>query len=121
MIKKLLFAAALFAPAPAMAETDYSATIKAAKTTEYIYLGLSAADLVQTLSFDSDTVETHPFYRKNPRPARIIAAKLAGGAIHYTAFRLALKENPRFALRMAQVSVVVQGGIVGMNLRLALK
>lgn len=131
-MKKLMIAAALAASAiasPAMAQEreDYriaqddglERTRKAAHHWELAYLGMSAVDLIQTMNFDDGEIETNPFFRKHPRKGRIIAAKVAAGAIHYTAFRFALKENPRFALRMAQVSFGIQGGIVAMNAKLA--
>ena len=108
------------APAAAQSQGDaarYLRTVEAAEKTERVYLALSAVDLIQTLNFPDGVVESNPLFSKHPRPARIIAAKVAAGAIHYTAFRLALREHPRFALRMAQVSVGIQGGIVGMNMR----
>jgi hypothetical protein len=88
---------------------------------EYGYLALSAIDLAQTLNFGDDAIETNPLFSKHPKPARIVAAKLAASAIHYTAFRVALSKDRCFARNMAIVSVGVQGGIVGLNLRYTFK
>lgn len=117
MLKTMLMASALCVSTPALAET----TADAAKKWEYVYLGLSAVDLAQTVDCLNRhaCVEDNPLFGRHPKAGRLIAAKVLGGAIHYTAFRIALKENPRFALRMAQVSVGVQGGIVLMNAKFA--
>lgn len=113
--------------APALAQSTDDAERyrieRVAQRTELVYLGLSAADLALTLNcLDKRTcVEDNPIYGQHPKAGRLIAVKLIGGAIHYTMFRIALHENPRFALRMAQVSVGVQGGITALNVRFAFK
>lgn len=106
-------------PAAEAAPDPYASTIRAAKRAEAGYLVLKAVDFAQTahcLNRDTCT-EANPLFSKHPSTGKLLAATVASGAIQYVAFRIALKENPRFALRLAQVSLGVQGITVALNFR----
>lgn len=81
------------------------------------YFALSAVDAGQTIScLHAHTChEVNPIFGKHPSPARIILTKLAGGAIHYWLFKGMNKKNPWEARLAAQLSVGLQGFIVGIN------
>lgn len=85
---------------------------------EAAYLVLSAADLVITarcLEHD-ECIELNPVWGKKPSTEKLVIGKLIGGAIHFAAIDYISRRNPKMALRIAQISVAVQGGVVGFNL-----
>ena len=117
-MKKLLIAAALLGvSSPAMAET----TSEAAMKWEYAYLGLSAIDAVQTVVClnSGRCEEANPLFGKNPSTAKVVIAKVAGSALQFAIFNEVRKRDPKMALRVAQVSVAVQGTAVVLNARFA--
>ena len=58
-------------------------------------------------------------FGKNPKPGTLIAAKTGVSLLHLAAFAILQKQAPKYALRMAQVSAVMQGGVVALNARFA--
>lgn len=113
----VLAAAAALIATPAMAEpTD---TQKATMRYETAFLGLVAIDALQTqacLSRDN-CHEANPLFGKHPSRAKMLGVSVLGGALHYTLVREINKTNPKFALRLAQFSVAVEGTNVALNMR----
>jgi hypothetical protein len=122
MRKIVLFFACLFAlsATPALAETP---TEKAAIQWEIGYQVLNALDTAQTLEcmHRNACVEANPLFGRHPDDTRLILGKLAIGALHLGIFKFAYDRDPKAALRMAQFSVVVQGGVVLANARITFK
>lgn len=128
MTRYLIAAALLASASPALAgplERDYriERAQQAARNWEHAYLALSAIDAAETIyALDHDLAEeANPLLGKHPSTAKIIAVKVAVGAAHYALFTYANDRNPKSALRFAQVSAIMQGGVVGLNLRVVFK
>jgi hypothetical protein len=87
------------------------------------FLALSAIDAAQTISCLSrnECVEMNPILGKHPSAAKVILLKAGLGALHLVAFKSELKKNPTSALRLAQISCILQGSVVGMNARMSFK
>jgi hypothetical protein len=85
---------------------------------EAAFLVLSAADLAITVRCleRNECEEMNPVFGKHPKTSTLVLGKLVGGAIHFTAIDYISRRDPKLALRLAQISVVVQGGVVGFNL-----
>jgi hypothetical protein len=96
---------------------QWRATRRDAMRWELGYFALSAVDAGQTIScLHAHTChEVNPIYGRHPSTARIILTKLAGGAVHYWLFKGMNKKNPWEARLAAQLSVGLQGFIVGIN------
>jgi hypothetical protein len=94
-------------------------TRSAAYKWEAGYLALSAIDAVQTIScLDRNRcTEGNFIWGSHPSTAKIVAAKIGLGLIHFGLFKLIVDHDPHSGLRVAQVSAVVQGGVVLLNLR----
>jgi hypothetical protein len=111
----------LAAPSPASAESASNAadTRSAALKWELGYLALSAVDAGQTIHcLDRDICEEgNPIFGKHPSAKKLILAKVGLGALHFVAFKALNDRNPRAALRLAQVSCAVQGGVAMLNAR----
>jgi hypothetical protein len=101
---------------------QWRATRRDAMRWEMGYFALSAVDAAQTIDcLHAHTChEVNPIYGRHPSTARIILTKLAGGAVHYWLFKGMNKKNPWEARLAAQLSVGLQGFIVGINLTGAL-
>lgn len=115
MTKYLLASVAAISFASPAAAATYDDAMK----WEYTYLALSAVDTVQTVRCfkrDASCVELNPFWPGKPSVERIIAGKIVGGIIHYAAVDYIARRNPKMALRIAQISVGVQGAGVMFNL-----
>jgi hypothetical protein len=97
---------------------EAEATRKAVMRYEIAYLALSAADLVITVRCleRNECEEMNPVWGKHPSTQKLVIGKIAGGVIHFAAIRYIADRNPKLALRLAQISVAVQGGVVGFNL-----
>jgi hypothetical protein len=95
-------------------------TRRAALRWEASYLVLSAIDAAQTIDCLDRNVcsEANPIFGKHPRAETLIAVKAGLGLVHFFAFKRALDKSPKSALRLAQVSCVVQGTVVGLNARM---
>jgi hypothetical protein len=112
----------VFVATPAFADVpwDFQKTRSAAVKWEVGYLTLSAIDAAQTIDClhrDACT-EGNPIFGKHPSAAKLIGAKVGLGLLHFAAFNRLNKRNPRSALRIAQISCVLQGTVVGLNARL---
>jgi hypothetical protein len=85
---------------------------------EAAFLVLSAADLAITVRCleRNECTEMNPVFGKHPKTSTLVLGKIVGGAIHYAAIDYIARRDPKLALRLAQISVVVQGGVVGFNL-----
>jgi hypothetical protein len=88
---------------------------------EMLYLAASAADLAVTINCleAGKCVEQNPLFGKRPKSSTLLLGKVIGGAVHYGVFRYTLARSPRTALRFAQISAGVQGGVVMLNMRVA--
>jgi hypothetical protein len=93
----------------------------AAMKWETTFLALSAVDAAQTIHCLKRDLceEANPIFGKHPSPGTIVASKLAGGLLHYALIKELNKRDPRMALRTAQISAALQGGVVAMNARIA--
>jgi hypothetical protein len=111
--------AALCVSSPVMAES----TRDTANKWEAAYLTLSAIDTAQTVSCLNRGLcdEANPLFGKHPTTFKLIAAKVAMGAVHFAVFRYINGHNPKAALRMAQISAGLQGGVVLLNARFTFK
>jgi hypothetical protein len=85
---------------------------------EAAFLVLSAADLAITVRCleRNECEELNPIFGKHPKTSTLVGAKVGAGIVHYLAIDFIARRDPKLALRLAQVSVVVQGGVVGFNL-----
>lgn len=117
MMKRLIIAAALCCAST----TPALAAIKAdAMKWEAGYQVLSAIDTAQTvycLHHDPDCEESNPLFGKHPKAWKLVAAKVVFGGLHFVLVDRLANPNPKAALRVAQISVVLQGTIVGLNAR----
>lgn len=112
----VLAAAAAFAiPTPALAESTRAAALK----WEFAYQTLNVVDAAQTIDcLNRNTCdEANPLWGKHPKAGTIIAAKLVMGAVHFALFDRMRDRNPKAALRLAQISTGLQGGVVLLNAR----
>jgi hypothetical protein len=111
--------------APARADPSYriEETRSAALKWEVGYLALSALDAAETIHcLDRGTCkEGNPIFGKHPSTEKLILAKVGFGLLHFVAFDHMNSRNPRTAMRFAQVSCAVQGGVVLLNLRVAFR
>jgi hypothetical protein len=111
----------LAAPSPASAESAWNAadTRSAALKWELGYLALSAVDAGQTIHCLDRGIceEGNPVFGRHPSAKKLIIAKVGLGALHFVAFKALNDRNPRAALRLAQVSCAVQGGVAMLNAR----
>jgi hypothetical protein len=126
---RILAAAALLACAsPCFAEPafdlrlhtpEWQSTHDAAKKWEFAYLALSAIDTAETVRCLDQGIchEGNPLFGKHPSAAKLIAAKVVLGGLHFAIFTRLNEHNPKAALRLAQVSATVQGGVVLLNAR----
>jgi len=94
-------------------------TRSAAYKWEAGFLVLSAIDAAETIScLDRNRcTEGNFIWGSHPSTGKIVAAKVALGLVHFGIFKLIVDHDPRTGLRAAQVSAVVQGGFVLLNLR----
>lgn len=88
---------------------------------EIAYLTLSALDAAQTIDCvgRGACTELNPLFGKRPSATKIILAKTIGGALHFWAFSRLNKNNPKMALRGAQISAGLQGAVLVLNARVA--
>lgn len=122
----LAVAGSVLTPSIALAKSARSAFEQDRSTAlkwEIGYLALSAIDAAETIHcLNRGTCrEANPIFGKRPSATKLILAKSALGLIHFAAFRHLNKDNPRAALRYAQISAGVQGGVVLLNARIAFK
>jgi hypothetical protein len=97
------------------------ATKSAAYKWEAAFLALSAIDAAETISClnRNRCTEGNFIWGRHPSTGKIVAAKLGLGLIHFGIFKLIADHDPHTALRAAQVSAVVQGGVVLLNVQRA--
>ena len=88
---------------------------------ETTFLALSAVDAAQTIRCLKRDLcqEANPLFGKHPSAATIVGSKLAGGLLHYALINDLNKRDPKLALRTAQISAGLQGGVVAMNARIS--
>lgn len=110
-VRLALAAAVAAAASPALADP--------AQQWEAAYLALSAADAVETVSclHAHKCEEANPLFGRHPSTLKLIAGKALLGAVHVALFDRMHDRNPKAALRYAQVSAGLQGGVVALNLR----
>jgi hypothetical protein len=106
-------------PALAEAPSDLNKTRNAAVQWEIAYLGLSAIDAAQTISCLRREVchEGNPLFGKHPSTGKLIAAKVGLGLAHVALFKYVYDRSPKTALRAAQISAGLQGGVILLNAR----
>jgi hypothetical protein len=112
-------ALALCTAAPAAAATKADAM-----RWEAAYEVLNAVDAVQTaycVHHVGGCEEANPLLGKHPSTAKIIAAKVVLGGLHFAIVDRMANRNPKAAMRVAQVSVGLQGAVVGLNMRIVFK
>ena len=116
-------AASLSVSTPAVAQSPWAGnpTHSAVMKWEAGYLVLSAIDTVETIDCLDRGVckEGNPIFGKHPKAAELIAAKVVFGVGHFVLVDHINERNPHAALRFVQGSVLMQGGIVGLNARFA--
>lgn len=96
-------------------------TKSAAYKWEAAFLTVSAIDAVETISClnRATCTEHNPLWGSHPSSGKIVAAKLGLSLVHFGVFKLIADRDPHTALRAAQISAAVQGGIAALNLRTA--
>jgi len=117
MNKLFIAIAALGCATPALAQTP---TERAADRFETAYIGLSAVDVASTiycLDHVKGCEESNPLFGKHPKAWMLIGAKVAGTALQYYIYREIKHKDAHMALRVAQVSVGLQGAVVGLNMK----
>jgi hypothetical protein len=118
------FAALSFAaPEPAIAEPTWEARQSTALKWELGYLALTAIDTAQTIDCLNRDIcsEGNPIFGKHPSSKKLILAKVGLGAVHFAIFNHINQRNPGAAMRIAQVSCAVQGGVVLLNARITFR
>lgn len=97
--------------------------VRQANRWEGAYLALSAVDAVQTCVAISNgnARELNPLFGKKPSCAKTAALKAVIGGLHYLLFDYARDRDPKAARLGAQISVGVQGAVVGLNMRYVFK
>ena len=115
----IIFFVATTSPAHAENAWNSASSKSAALKWELSYLALSAIDTAQTIDcLNRGTCsEANPLFGKHPTPSKLIAAKLAAGALHFAVFTHTNARDSKTALRFAQISAGVQGGVVLLNAR----
>jgi hypothetical protein len=108
-------------PLPAKSLWESQPAASAAMQWELGYLALSAIDAGQTIEcLHRDACEeSNPLFGKHPTAGKLLAAKIALGAAHFVLFKRVYDKDSRMALRLAQMSVLTQGGVVALNARFA--
>lgn len=85
---------------------------------EIAYQVLNAADAAQTCHLVArGHIEGNPFLGRKPSCGKVIGLKIAGGLIHYAIADHLRDRDPKAAKVFQIVSLVIQGGIVGANMR----
>ncbi|MFL6759054.1 hypothetical protein [Sphingomonas sp.] len=97
------------------------ATKSAAYKWEAAFLALSAIDAAETISClnRNRCTEGNFIWGHHPSTGTIVAAKLGLGLVHFAVFKVIVDRDPHTALRAAQISAVVQGGVVLLNMHKA--
>ena len=85
------------------------------------YLALSAIDAGETIDCLHRAVcdEGNPIIGSHPSAKKVILTKVGLGAVHLFAFSKINAQNPKAAMRLAQISCAVQGGVALLNARLS--
>jgi hypothetical protein len=93
-------------------------TRRAAMRWEMAFVALSAADLIMTVQCieAKKCVEANPL-AKSHSTGKMIAIKSALTLGHFLFVKRLSERDPKAALRVAQMSVAVQGGVVALNAR----
>src|SRR5690242_10426673 len=83
------------------------------------YWVASAADAAVTIYAleNGKGVEANPLWGKHPTPLTVIGAKVGFGVVQHLIYREVRKQDPKLALRVAQISFAVQSGVVLWNAR----
>ena len=108
-------------PTPAQAQTAFRTQQSDALKWELGYIGLNAIDAVQTIHCldRGKCTEGNPIFGRHPSTTKLILGKLGFGLLHFAAFSHMNDRNPKAAMRFAQVSCFIQGGVVLLNARIA--
>ena len=108
-------------PDPALRIAPEQRTKSAAYKWEATFLALSAIDAAETISClnRATCTEHNPIWGHHPSAGKVVAAKLGLGLVHFAVFKLIADRDPHTALRAAQISAAVQGGVVLLNLKTA--
>jgi hypothetical protein len=96
-------------------------TKSAAYKWEAGFLVLSAIDAAETITcLDRNRcTEGNLIWGHHPSTGKIVAAKLGLGLLHFGVFKAIADRDPHTALRAAQISAAVQGGVVLLNMHKA--
>lgn len=96
-------------------------TKSAAYKWEAGFLALSAIDAAETISClnRNRCTEGNFIWGHHPSTGTIVAAKLGLGLVHLGIIKLIADRDPHTALRAAQISAAVQGGVVLLHLNKA--
>lgn len=119
MVKKLILAVTLCSSTSA-----FGATKSDAMKWEAGYQVLSAIDAAETIYCTkkiSGCEEANPLFGKHPSTAKIILTKVLIGGAHFILIDRMANRDPKAAMRIAQISVVLQGTVVGLNARIIFK
>lgn len=85
---------------------------------EIAFQVLNAADAAQTCHLTSKGyIEGNPLLGRNPSCGKVIGFKVAAGLIHYAIADHFRDRDPKAAKVFQIVTIVIQGGIVGANMR----
>lgn len=89
------------------------------KDREIAFQLLNAADAATTIDcLKRDVcVEANPLYGRDPSVGKVIGVKVINGALHYVIAKFLYDRDPHGAKVFQIVTIVVQAGVVGMNLR----
>jgi hypothetical protein len=95
----------------------FKAIQRSATRWELAYQALNAVDVVQTCEALSTGryEERNPLFGKNPKCGTLVGVKAAAGVLHYLLFSHVNARNPKTARTFSQLSVGIQGTVVGLN------
>ena len=92
----------------------------AAENWETMFLALSAVDAAETIYCLKRDLgeEGNPLFGQHPSAKTIVLTKVGAGLVHFMLFKELNRRDPKLALRTAQLSAGMQGGVVAMNARI---
>ena len=118
-------AASLCIPSQAAAQSAWHSadTKSAALKWELGYLALSAIDTAQTIECLNRNAceEGNPLFGKHPSATKLVLAKAGLSLVQFALFSKLNSRDPKMALRAAQISCGLQGGVVMLNARFAFR
>jgi hypothetical protein len=96
----------------------------AVRDREIVFQVLNAIDAVQTVTWcdrfpKNVKCEANPLFGDHPSTGKIVGIKVVNGLLHYLITKRLEKRNPKYVEFWQVSTIVIQGGVVALNLRTA--